>query len=76
VKAPGFWTGALDRALKSFAQTLLVLWGSSDLLNIFEVNWLESLGIGAGALVLSLLTSLASSPVGDDGTTSMLRGGS
>jgi len=70
-----FWTGAFDRAIKSFAQMLLVLWGASDVFNIFEVNWVQTLGIGAGALVVSLLTSIISAPVGDRGTTSVMRGG-
>lgn len=75
MRTPGFWTGAFDRAIKSFAQALLLLWGADEGLNILEVNFLQSLGIAAGALVLSLLTSIVSAPIGDDGTTSMLRGG-
>jgi hypothetical protein len=71
---PGFWTGALDRALKSFAQALLLLLGA-DGFNLFEVELLPALGVAAGALVLSLLTSIVSAPVGEDGTTSLLRGG-
>ncbi len=71
-----FWTGAFDRALKSFAQMLLILWGASDVFNIFEVNWVQTLGVAAGALVISLLTSIISAPVGDRGSTSMMRGGS
>lgn len=70
-----FWTGAFDRAIKSFAQALLVLWGADEGLNIFDINFMEMLGIGAGAAVLSLLTSLASKSVGDKNTTSMLSGG-
>jgi hypothetical protein len=75
MRTAAFWTGAFDRAIKSLAQTLILLWFTSDVVNIFEVNWVESLGVGAGALVLSLLTSIVSAPIGDDGTTSMLRGG-
>jgi hypothetical protein len=70
-----FWTGAFDRAIKSFAQMLLVLWGASDVFNIFDVNWVQTLGVGAGALVISLLTSIISAPVGDRGSTSLMRGG-
>jgi hypothetical protein len=74
VSEPGFWTGAFDRALKSFAQALLLLWGA-DGFNLFEVDLLPALGVASGALILSLLTSIVSGPVGDDGTTSLLRGG-
>jgi hypothetical protein len=70
-----FWTGAFDRAIKSLAQTLILLWFTSDVVNIFEVNWVQTLGVGVGALVLSLLTSIVSAPVGDRGSTSMMRGG-
>jgi hypothetical protein len=75
VRNSGFWTGAFDRALKSFAQALLLLWGADEGLNLLDVNIMQSLGVAAGALVLSLLTSMVSAPVGDDGTTSLLRGG-
>lgn len=70
-----FWTGAFDRAIKSFAQALLLLWGADEGLNLLEINLVQSLGVAAGALVLSLLTSIVSAPIGDDGTTSALRGG-
>lgn len=75
MKTAGFWVGALDRAIKSFAQALLLLWGADEGLNLLDINLIQSLGVAAGALVLSLLTSIVSAPVGDDGTTSVLRGG-
>lgn len=71
----GFWTGALDRAVKSFAQALLLLWGADAGFNLLQVNLVQALGVAAGAAVLSLLTSMASSSVSDEGTTSMLPGG-
>lgn len=74
MREPGFWAGAFDRAIKSFAQMLLVLWGASDVFNIFDVNWVQSLGVAAGALVISLLTSIISAPIGDRGTTAVLPG--
>jgi hypothetical protein len=70
-----FWAGAFDRAIKSLAQTLILLWGASDGLNMFEINWVQTIGVGAGALALSLLTSVISAPIGDRGSTSLLRGG-
>lgn len=70
-----FWTGALDRAVKSFAQALLLLWGADQGLNILDVNFVQAFGIAAGAAVLSLLTSVVSAPVADRGSTSMLPGG-
>lgn len=71
----GFWVGALDRAVKSFAQALLLLWGADAGFSLLDVNLVQSLGVAVGAAVLSLLTSIASSSVADRGTTSLLRGG-
>jgi hypothetical protein len=70
-----FWIGTFDRAVTSFAQALLLLWGADAGFNIVEVNLPGALGIAAGAVVLSILTSLVSAPVGEQGTTSFLPGG-
>lgn len=75
MNSTAFWTGALDRAIKSFAQALLLLWGADEGINIISVNFPQSLGIAAGAAALSLLTSIVSAPVGEAQTTSMLPGG-
>lgn len=70
-----FWTGAIDRAVKSFAQALLLLLGADAGLNILDVDFVAALGIAVGAFILSILTSLVSAPAGDKGTTSFLPGG-
>lgn len=70
-----FWIGAGDRAVKSFAQVLLLMWGSDAAFDVLEIDVLGAVGVGLGAAVLSLLTSLVSSPVGDVGTTSFIAGG-
>lgn len=70
-----FWIGTVDRAVKSFAQALILLWGADQGLNILEVDFMGALGVALGAVVLSVLTSLVSAPVGDAGTTSFLPGG-
>lgn len=64
--------GTLDRATKTAAGDLVVLWSASSALHI---NALQILGVTAAAVVMSLLTSIASAPVGDRGTTSALPGG-
>lgn len=69
-----FWTGAVDRALKSFAQALLLLWGADAGFNLLEISIGPALGVAAGAAVLSLLTSVVSAPVGDKGSSSFLPG--
>lgn len=53
-----FWIDyALERALKTFAQTGLAVFGGS-VVNIFEVDWASWLGVTLGATVLSILTSI------------------
>lgn len=68
-----FWLAASERAIKTLAQTMLALWLVGDqLLNVFEVEWTSSLGVGLGALLVSFLTSLLSAGVGPDATPSLV----
>lgn len=62
-----FWIAAFERAVKSFAQALLLLWVSDAGFDIFSVNYQEAFGFALGAFVLSLLTSVASSSLGPPG---------
>jgi hypothetical protein len=76
VLTAAFWTGAVDRALKSFAQALILLWGADAGFNVLQIEVGPALGVAGGAAVLSLLTSIVSAPVGDKGSTSFLPGSS
>jgi Putative lactococcus lactis phage r1t holin len=68
--------GTADRALKSFASSLVLLLGGGTIgLNILHVDWQQALGTAAGAAVLAVLFSVASAPIGEPGTTSLLPGG-
>ena len=69
-----FALGALDRAVKSFAQSLIVLWSADEGFNVLEITAGPTFGVAVGAAALSLLTSIASSPVGDPGSTSLIPG--
>lgn len=69
-----FWTGTIDRGVKSFAQALLLLWGADAGFNILNVSLPSALGLGGGAAVLSVLTSIVSAPLGDKGSTAYLPG--
>lgn len=56
-----FWQDALERALKTFAQTELALFATSGtLFNLVSVDFKQAVGVGAGAVVLSLLSSIGS----------------
>lgn len=63
-----FWKAVAERAVKTAAQAVVVGWAVGDgAFNAFEVDWQLGLGLAAGGAVASLLTSLASIPVGLDG---------
>lgn len=59
-----FWKQSAERALKSAAQALLLLWAGDGLFNIVDADWKVAGGAVLGAAVLSLLTSILSSGVG------------
>ena len=69
-----FWKGAAERAAKSAAQALILFWGVGDgLLNLWSVSPVESLGIAAGAVVLSVLSSLLTVGAGPVGSPSAVQ---
>lgn len=61
-----FWHAAAERAVKTVAQTAAALIGAGAV-SILDVDWQQVLGVSATAGVLSLLTSVASARIGDDG---------
>ena len=67
-----FWKEALERAIKTAAQTLAALWVVGNVFNVLTVDWSQSLGIALGAMVLSFLTSLGSAGIGPAGSPSMV----
>ena len=66
-----FWVDSAERAIRTFAQALIAILGAGAV-NILTVDWVQALSVGAGAAVLSLLTSIASSGFGTKGTPSIL----
>lgn len=65
-----FWKQAAERCVKSAAQALLLLWAADGGLNVINVDFLDAAGWAAGAAVLSLLTSLVTSGVGEPNSPS------
>ncbi|MGV3073447.1 holin [Corynebacterium phoceense] len=65
-----FWLDLLERALKTFAQTLVAVIPAGAVL--WEVPWTDGLGIAATATVISVLSSIMSSGSGDPESASLL----
>ena len=58
-----------ERAIKTFAQTFLALVGS-DMAGIFTIATVDTLKVSLGAALLSVLSSVASTQVGDSNSAS------
>ncbi|QRV71406.1 holin [Corynebacterium phage CL31] len=65
-----FWSDLVERAIKTFAQTLLAVLAVG--VPIWEMDWVSALGLAAGTTVLSVLTSIASAGAGNHGTASLM----
>ncbi|MGH3931120.1 MAG: holin [Pseudonocardiaceae bacterium] len=69
-----FWQLALERAFKTFAQTLVALFSAGGI-GLFNAPWTTALSAAGMAAMLSVLTSMASEPWGARGTPSLLQPG-
>ncbi|MGH3938301.1 MAG: holin [Pseudonocardiaceae bacterium] len=67
-----FWRLALERAFKTFAQTLVALLSAGGI-GLLNAPWTTALSAAGMAALLSLLTSVASEPWGARGTPSLLQ---
>ena len=68
-----FWRDAIERAVKTAAQTAVALIGT-DMVGFLELDWLQIASVSGVAAVLSVLTSVGSDPFADRGTASLVRG--
>ena len=62
-----FWSQALTRALRTFAQTALSAFGGNGL-NIWTASWHQVIGLSAGAALLSLAMSVDRGTITPDPT--------
>lgn len=67
-----FWKESFERAAKSAAQALIGLWTLDGIFNIVTVDFGLAAGVAGGAFVLSLLTSVVSAPIGQNGSPSLV----
>jgi len=77
VYSPTFWKQAAERAIKTFAQVLLVLLVGDATVptNLFSIDWVPALGMSLAAALVSVLTSIGSASVGERGTPSLVETG-
>jgi hypothetical protein len=68
-----FWAMTVERAVKSFAQSLAALLGAKGL-GLLDANWLPALSAAGMVAVLSVLTSVASLQIGPPGTPGVVGG--
>lgn len=67
-----FWRLALERAFKTFAQTLVALLSAGGI-GLFNAPWTTALSAAGMTALLSVLTSMASEPWGARGTPSLVQ---
>lgn len=57
-----FWKAAAERAIKTFAQSLVALFIAG--VTILSIDWVQALAVSGTAALVSVLTSIASSRLG------------
>lgn len=67
-----FLLDALERAVKTFCQTLLTMLGAGAV-NLLAVDWTQALAVSGGATLVSVLTSLGSESIANRGTASLTK---
>lgn len=66
-----FWQLAGERAVKTFAQSLVAILSATSI-GLLTAPWTMALSTAGMAAVLSVLTSMASAPVGEPNTPNLL----
>jgi hypothetical protein len=67
-----FWQDAIERSVKTFAQTLAAVLGAGAV-DVLAVDWQSALAVSGGAALVSVLTSLGSEKFGNGGTASVTK---
>ena len=66
-----FWKGALERAIRTFCQTLVAVVGASKF-DWMSADWQTIVATSAIATGLSVLTSIAGVNIGEKGSSSLV----
>ena len=72
MRKKAFWIDAGERTIRTIAQSLLALMGT-DALGIVGLDWMQMFSVALGAGLMSLLTSIVATGVGDKGTAELVR---
>lgn len=67
-----FWKQAAERGLKSAAQALIGMW-TLDGFNVLHADFPLAAGVAGGAAVLSVLTSVVTSGIGEPNDPSAVK---
>lgn len=67
-----FWVDAAERAVKTAAQVAVGVLTADHVLGVIDVDFLQLGSVAALAALVSLLTSVGSSTVGDEDTASLV----
>lgn len=67
-----FLKDLLERAIKTAAQTLVLAIGAAQGFDLFTADWRTLGAAAAGGFVLSVLSSVASIPLGDRSSPSVI----
>ena len=67
-----FLRSAIERAIKTAAQALLLAVGASTGADLFHLDWANAAGAVIAGFAVSLLTSIVSAPFGPKGSPSLV----
>ena len=68
-----FWRGAIERAVKTFAQSLIAVITAVQGFSLYEADWPAMVATAGSATLLSLLSSIASSQIGESDSASAIK---
>lgn len=66
-----FWLRATERAIKTFAQFVIVLF-TADAFNLLALDWVQAGAAALAGVVVSYATSIVSANIGEKGSPSLV----